>query len=160
MSGSRIALAATGLALVVQLAGCRSGASRAEPEAPVPTPSGLAGVAVSGSGAAVTTVSGKKLEQRHATQIQELLMGLPGVEVTGSGANMRVRIRGTNTLNGDTEPLYVVDGTILASGLQGLLTIDPQDVARIDVLKDAGSTALYGLQGANGVIVITTKRAR
>lgn len=117
-------------------------------------------VATSGGATSVTTVSGRKLTQRHATQFQELLQGLPGVEVSGTGANMHVRIRGTNSLNGDSEPLYVLDGNIVSSGTQGLLALDPQDVARIDVLRDAGATSLYGSRGANGVIVITTKRAR
>lgn len=158
MSVARIASALTGLALLVLVGGCRSGGSGAQPEPPTPEPSGLAGVATSGAGTSVTTVKGKALSQRHVAQIQELLQGLPGVEVMGSGAGMRVRIRGTNSFLGDTEPLYVVDGTVLSSGVQGLLAIDPNDVARIDVLKDAGSTALYGSRGGNGVIVITTKK--
>lgn len=72
-----------------------------------------------------------------------------------------MQIRGKRSFSGGSEPLLVIDGVpvhgAIASAVAG---IAPRDVARIDVLKDAGSTAIYGAQGANGVIVITTKRGR
>jgi len=74
--------------------------------------------------------------------------------------DVSLRIRGTRSLHGDNEPLLVIDGVpahgAIGAALAGLV---PRDIARIDVLKDAGSTAIYGIQGANGVILITTKRA-
>jgi TonB-dependent SusC/RagA subfamily outer membrane receptor len=59
---------------------------------------------------------------------------------------------------GSSDPLYIIDGTKVQSGPGGLLFLDPQEIARIEVLKDIGSTSLYGSEGANGVIIITTKR--
>jgi TonB-dependent starch-binding outer membrane protein SusC len=71
-----------------------------------------------------------------------------------------VRIRGVHSLLGTNEPLYVIDGMPLPFGMQNQLAgIDPRDVARIDVLKD-GSAAIYGSRGANGVVLIATKRGR
>jgi TonB-dependent SusC/RagA subfamily outer membrane receptor len=102
---------------------------------------------------------------RHYTQIEDLLVGrAPGLEVirTANG-DVSLRIRGSRSFYASDEPLIVVDGVPLESsaGLRTALAgLTPQDIARIDVLKDAGSTAIYGSRGANGVIVITTRRAR
>lgn len=98
----------------------------------------------------------------RVTRVEELFQGrLPGVQVlhTGGGG-YSVRIRGAATLLGDGEPLYVVDGVPLTNAIPGraLEGINPADVARIDVLKDAGSAAIYGSKAANGVILITTRR--
>ena len=70
------------------------------------------------------------------------------------GGNVTVRIRGTNSINGGNEPLYVVDGVI------GGGAVNPSDIETIDILKDASSTAIYGSRGANGVIIITTKTGK
>jgi len=69
-----------------------------------------------------------------------------------------IRIRGASTFLGSSEPLYIIDGTKVQSGSGGLLFLDPQEITRIEVLKDIGSTSIYGSEGANGVIIITTKR--
>jgi TonB-dependent SusC/RagA subfamily outer membrane receptor len=92
--------------------------------------------------------------------MEELFAGrFPGVEVyRAPGGGISVRIRGQNTLAGTNEPLYIIDGTRVQSGNGGLLFLDPQEIARIEVLKDIGSTSIYGSEGANGVIIITTKR--
>jgi TonB-dependent starch-binding outer membrane protein SusC len=73
---------------------------------------------------------------------------------------LSVRIRGSHSMLANDEPLYVVDGLpISPQNIDVVLAgIDPRDVERIDVLKDAGSTAIYGSRGASGVILITTKR--
>ena len=72
-----------------------------------------------------------------------------------------VRIRGAVSFSGDTEPLYVVDGQTIEAGPGGaLMGINPGDIEKIEVLKDIGSTSMYGSRGANGVIVIRTKRGR
>jgi len=69
-----------------------------------------------------------------------------------------VRIRGATTINGSTEPLYVIDGLPIQAGPGGsLVGINPHDIASIEVLKDAASLAFYGMRGANGVILIKTK---
>ena len=69
-----------------------------------------------------------------------------------------VRIRGTNSINSSNEPLYVVDGVVGVSN--PLSTLNPNDIQSLDVLKDASATAIYGARGANGVIIITTKRGK
>jgi len=77
----------------------------------------------------------------------------------GSDGGMRIRIRGTTSLMGNQEPLYVIDGVAVQSGPGGNLTgIVPADIESIEVLKDAIATSLYGIRGANGVILIKTKR--
>lgn len=97
-----------------------------------------------------------------ATSVEELFAGrFPGVQVFSSPGGIKVRIRGASTVIGNEDPLYVVDGMIIQPGPGGALTgINPQDIQKIEVLKDIGSTAIYGVQGANGVILITTKRDR
>jgi TonB-dependent SusC/RagA subfamily outer membrane receptor len=98
-------------------------------------------------------------------RLEIMLQGrIPGLEVIPQQGGYTLRIRGFRTLrqeNGNDEPLLVIDDIPVPQGSQGsaLAAIVPQDVARIDVLKDAGSTAVYGSRGANGVIIITTKRA-
>lgn len=93
---------------------------------------------------------------------EELLAGrFPGVNVLRVPGGIAVRIRGESTFNGEREPLYVVDGMSIEAGPGGALQgINPGDIERIEVLKDIGSTAQYGSRGANGVILITTKRGR
>ena len=91
--------------------------------------------------------------------IPEILQGrTAGVEVTASsgmpGAGAKVRVRGTTSINKSSDPLYVIDGIISSSGLDG---INPQDIQSMEILKDASSTAVYGSRGANGVILITTR---
>jgi TonB-dependent starch-binding outer membrane protein SusC len=92
------------------------------------------------------------VKERQATRFEELLERLPGVDVVRSGNHYTVRIRGSRSILGNNDPLYVVDGRIVHS--TDLIT--PQNVVRIDVLKDAASLAMYGSRGANGVIVVTT----
>jgi TonB-dependent starch-binding outer membrane protein SusC len=117
-----------------------------------------------GTGAVSTVVPTES--DAHVTRVEELLRGVPGLDITRlSDGGYRLRIRGEHSIRGnpgDDDPLLVIDGIpissdALSSTLAGLA---PGDIARIDVLKDAGSTSIYGSRGANGVIVITTKRAR
>ena len=93
--------------------------------------------------------------------MEELFAGrFPGVEVLRvPSGGISIRIRGASTLMGSSEPLYIIDGAKVQSGPGGLLFLDPGDISKIEVLKDIGSTAIYGSEGANGVILITTKRA-
>jgi TonB-dependent SusC/RagA subfamily outer membrane receptor len=96
---------------------------------------------------------------RSVVRIEEMLVNIPGVQVTAlPGRGFSVRIRGASSFYGSTEPLFVLDGMPLNSGPNGLVGISPGDVRRIEVLKDAGSLAMYGVRGANGVILITTGR--
>jgi TonB-dependent SusC/RagA subfamily outer membrane receptor len=88
-----------------------------------------------------------------------LMDRFPGVEVrrTANGG-VSIRIRGPASFYGNTEPLLVVDGTPIVQGSSGFSWLNPHDIATITVLKNPTDTAIYGLRGANGVIVITTMR--
>lgn len=111
---------------------------------------------------AVTRVGDKELNMKPVTNAFEALQGkAAGVDITSSerpGTVGTIRIRGTRSLNASSDPLYVVDGVPLASG--GIDALNPRDIESIDILKDASSTAIYGSRGANGVILITTKRGK
>ena len=113
---------------------------------------------------AVSTLSEEQLDAMRVARVEELLVGrIPGVQVIQTaGGDFSVRIRGAKSFGfgGNDEPLYVVDGMPLMSGglRTALMGIAPHDIAQIDVLKDAGAAAAYGSKGANGVILITTKR--
>ena len=87
---------------------------------------------------------------------------VPGVWITRTpDGGIAIRIRGTTSLNASNAPLYVVDGMAIQAGPNGSLTgINPYDIETIEVLKDAASTSMYGSRGANGVIIIKTKRSR
>ena len=110
---------------------------------------------------AVAQLDASKFEERPIAQIGEAMQGqMAGVQVlatTGSpGAEMQIKVRGTASVNAGTDPLYVVDGV----PIDNLVDINPTDIASIDVLKDAASTAIYGSRGTNGVVLITTKKGR
>jgi TonB-dependent SusC/RagA subfamily outer membrane receptor len=113
------------------------------------------------SPAASPTVTSEDIQQNPGEPIERVLQRrFAGVEVTRTaGGGISVRIRGATSFNASTEPLYVVDGMPIHAGPGGGLTgINPYDIASIEVLKDAASTAMYGVRGGNGVIVIKTKR--
>jgi TonB-dependent SusC/RagA subfamily outer membrane receptor len=94
-----------------------------------------------------------------AARLEELIAGrVAGVYVVRTATGLSLRILGPNTVLGEMEPLVVLDGHPLQQGTQQLALINPADVARIEVLKDAGATSFYGVRGANGVILVTTKR--
>ena len=130
----------------------------------------------------VTSVKIDDDDASKATSLDELLKGkAAGVQVLSSSASpdasVSVRIRGITSLNGSNEPLYVVDGVIMSvptnvtmftagnenSGsdedVNAMMGINPQDIASMEILKDASATAIYGSAGANGVVLITTKTA-
>ena len=116
-----------------------------------------------GSDSAGQSLSTEQAALPKATQVEQLLQGrFAGVEVlpTRSGGFL-VRIRGATSLTGSTEPLYVVNGVaVLVDPERGLDWLDPAQIERIEVIKDAAELALYGGRGANGVIRITTKGYR
>jgi TonB-dependent SusC/RagA subfamily outer membrane receptor len=109
----------------------------------------------------VSSLSGERLRSNRASRVEEMIQGrMAGVVVTRvAGGGYSIRIRGASSLAGG-EPLFVLDGVPLLSTRPGheLDGINPSDIERIDVLKDAGSAAVYGSRGANGVILITTRR--
>lgn len=128
---------------------------------------------------ATATINAKDLEELQATSIDQALQGrLPGVDVVASsgdpGAGMSIKIRGTSSINGATNPLVVVDGlpyetqipsdfnfqTADQQGYASLLSIAPSDIKDITILKDAASTAVWGARASNGVLIINTKRGQ
>jgi TonB-dependent SusC/RagA subfamily outer membrane receptor len=109
-----------------------------------------------------TTVTSDDLDQNPTQSIERALQGhVAGVIITQNGeGGISVRIRGQTTINGNTEPLFVIDGLPIQAGPGGALVgINPHDIASIEVLKDAASLAFYGVRGANGVILIKTKHS-
>jgi TonB-linked SusC/RagA family outer membrane protein len=123
------------------------------------------------------TLNAKDVEELQATTIDQAIQGrLPGVDIVSNsgdpGAGMSIKIRGTSTINGVTNPLIVVDGvpfetavpsdfnfaTADQSQYADLLSIAPSDIQTISILKDAAATAVWGARAANGVLIINTKR--
>jgi TonB-linked SusC/RagA family outer membrane protein len=121
---------------------------------------------------------GKTLLAQPAASFDNLLQGsVPGISVTQSsgapGATATIRVRGGNSISFGNAPLYVIDGFIIYNnndnvntgasngvGVNALSTINPSDIESIEILKDASATAIYGSRGANGVVVISTKRGK
>ena len=107
---------------------------------------------------AISVMDGKAFKAQPITRVSDALQGrVAGVNVVSDGlpgGSVKIRIRGTNSINKSNEPLYVVDGMVRESGMEG---INPEDIQSMQILKDASSTAIYGSRGANGVVIITTK---
>lgn len=109
----------------------------------------------------VASVKGAQIQNQPVVRLDQSLQGrATGVEVTANngapGAGATIRIRGTNSINGQNNPLFVVDGFVAGSGFN-LNSINANDVESIEILKDATALAIYGTRGAAGVIIITTK---
>jgi TonB-linked SusC/RagA family outer membrane protein len=110
---------------------------------------------------AVSSVKSDAAEGRVVFSIGDILKGkVSGVRVSSSdgapGSGQSINIRGTTSLSGDSNPLYVIDGFLS----DNMSNVSPGDIETIDILKDASSTAIYGSRGANGVILITTKKGK
>ncbi|MEQ8715866.1 MAG: TonB-dependent receptor plug domain-containing protein [Cyclobacteriaceae bacterium] len=91
--------------------------------------------------------------------LADYLRRIPGLQVQGSGQNVSVTVRGSTSVSADNSPLYVIDRNMVGNDYaQVAAMIDPNDIASVNVLKDAASTSSYGLRGANGVVVIKTKK--
>ena len=111
----------------------------------------------------VQQIGGDEVAKAKDMNVMSSLAGkVAGVNInassSGIGGGARVVMRGTKSISGNNNALYVVDGVPLSAG--GIETINPRDIESIDILKDASSTAIYGSRGANGVILITTKRGK
>ncbi len=122
---------------------------------------------------AVAKVTSKDIEQIPVATVQNALVGkLAGVQITQTNGKveggMQVRVRGAASISAGKEPLYVLDGIPLVTTNESsngaptnpLLTLSPNEIESIDVLKDASSAAIYGARGANGVVIITTKKGK
>ena len=111
----------------------------------------------------VSSIKTEKLESTPTAAFDQALQGqVPGLSVMAVSGEPSVstvmKIRGTNSINSGTEPLYILDGVAISSA--DFNTVNPADIESLSVLKDASSTSIYGARAANGVIVITTKRGR
>lgn len=144
--------------------------SSSQQGAPSPTPSDSDSVSI-GYGrqsrhdvtGAIGSVSGDELSHQRVARVEELLRGrVAGVEVVPlPNGDFTLRIRNASSNAGNAAPLIVIDGMPLPRGGgigSALSGIAPSDIARIEILKDAGSAAAYGSEGVNGVVLITTKR--
>lgn len=119
---------------------------------------------------AVTSVSSDMISKLNPTSIDQALQGrAAGVVMIQNngmpGGGSSVQIRGLNSINGSNEPIYIIDGVTISGNTgtdtdNALSSINPSDIESMEVLKDASATAIYGAQGANGVIIITTKRGQ
>lgn len=126
----------------------------------------------------ITTIDSKQLENKPVTSFDQALAGkVPGVNISQSngapGGGLSVTVRGTGSITGGTDPLYVIDGVPLSTNsgdrfsqgnntfnyqVNPLNSINPSDIENIQILKDAAATAIYGSRGSNGVVIITTKK--
>ena len=109
----------------------------------------------------VAVMEGKSFKDQPVARVEDALNGrMSGVQVMSSGVpggSMKIRVRGASSVNKSNDPLYVVDGIVRETGLEG---ISPEDIQSIQVLKDASSTAIYGARGANGVVMVQTKSGK
>lgn len=124
---------------------------------------GASGGASTSSPSGGSIVTSEDLERSPGQSFETVLMSkVPGILVSrGPDGGIAIQIRGASSLSSSTEPLFIVDGTPFKSGPGGSLTgINPFDIESIEVLKDAASTTMYGVRGANGVIIIKTKHGR
>jgi TonB-dependent SusC/RagA subfamily outer membrane receptor len=125
----------------------------------------------------ITTIGGDEIRNLPATGFNQLLQGKSaGVQVAASsgvpGGGITFRIRGSNSINASSDPLYVIDGVFVSNAetiqtslgsiqqTNPLATINPNDIESITILKDANATAIYGSLGANGVVIVTTRRGK
>ncbi len=126
---------------------------------------------------AVSSIKSEELQKLPMTSVDQGIQGrAAGVQVTSTsgapGGQIAIRVRGGNSLSSGNDPLFVIDGFPIAAGgmasgynsgslaNNGMATINPNDIESIEILKDASSTAIYGSRGANGVVLITTKRGK
>ncbi|MNX55138.1 TonB-dependent Receptor Plug Domain protein [compost metagenome] len=121
----------------------------------------------------IARVTAKDIQQIPVSNVQNALVGkLAGVQITQTNGKveggMNIRVRGAASISAGTQPLYVLDGIPLINDNESsngaptnpLLTLSPNEIESIDVLKDASSAAIYGARGANGVVIITTKKGK
>jgi TonB-dependent SusC/RagA subfamily outer membrane receptor len=143
--------ASTSLAPRVALAALLAACAPSNPPSTDPAP----------ATASTGTVTAQQLEQSPGESVeQQIMKRSPGVRVSRTAEGvLTVRIRGGSSLMGNNEPLYIIDGSPFVPGPNGALTgINPYDIDTIKVLKDPADLTMYGVRGANGVIVIKTKQ--
>ncbi len=114
---------------------------------------------------AIVTIDNEKIEKIPvASGVQAMQGQVAGVDVLSTGGRPgqapTIRIRGRRSISASNDPLFVIDGIPQTSGTSAITDINPQDIASMEVLKDAAATAIYGSRGANGVVIISTKRGQ
>jgi TonB-dependent SusC/RagA subfamily outer membrane receptor len=138
------------LVATAAISACGGGGAQTAPE-PASAPSARTDNTVSAQ--AIANSADQSIEKILANRVTGVTLG------RASDGSLTVRIRGSTTWNPDQQPLYIIDGVPITPGPGGALAgINPYDIEKIEVLKDAGQTAMYGSRGANGVILIKTKR--
>ena len=131
----------------IALAGCASH-SRSAATSPKPSPA--------------NTITADDIDHAPGLSLEQLLLSrIPGLSLTrASDGHFVIHVRGSSSLAGEEEPLFVVNGIPLSTPIGGnLASINPRDIEYIRVLRDAAETALYGLRGTNGVILIKLKQS-
>lgn len=118
----------------------------------------------------VVSVDDKAIKQSVPTSIDQVLQGrAAGVQIQANsgtpGGNSSIRIRGTNSINLTSQPIFVIDGVVIETSTSDdssnpLAAINPNDIVSMDILKDASATAIYGSRASNGVIMVTTRRGQ
>ena len=98
------------------------------------------------------------LEPGQFIDLADYLVRVPGLTVNQRGGKTTVMVRGISSISGSSEPLFVVDRTQVGGYDNAAAIVDPNDIDRVEVLKDVASTNAYGMLGANGVIIIHTKK--
>ncbi len=149
-------------ALVLAGSACASSGQRSQTPAPDTVQVGYGTQARGDVTSSIGSVKPDERRDASATQLDQLLLGrVSGVEIQRLGSGkISLRVRGAASFYMSSEPLYVIDGTPIPANnfTDAVSGLTAEQVLRIDVLKDAAATAIYGTQGANGVVLITTKR--
>jgi TonB-dependent SusC/RagA subfamily outer membrane receptor len=136
-------------------AGCASSGTPA-----AASPGGSSGTRVTANGGCLTPNSLSQADYGAArvAGVEELLRTIPGVNVIWGARGFSVQIRGTNTLTAGSEPLYLIDGMPFVGTQNSALPVNTADIECVEVLKDVAHTGIFGVRGANGVVLITTRR--
>ncbi len=109
--------------------------------------------------APIASPSADITDPAHSISLVEHLRTIPGLTIQGSGPNARIRVRGITSINGGNDPLFIVDGQQIVGGIGTVMNAAPvNDIASIRVLKNPEDIGIYGVRGANGVIVIKMKQ--
>ena len=144
---------------VVLLAGCYHSPNPPDPAAPRGRDMGIGGIRTGSA----DSIRGDDTRGQHMTDVAAMLQGrVPGLEVIRNGSDISLRIRGSDSINSEGEPLIILDDAPVASQSVSMVLrgLNPKEVESIDVLKDVASTAVYGTRGAHGVIIIRMKHPK
>lgn len=146
--------------LLIAAAGCARSSAPERSLVPDPVPVGFGTQEREEITGSVGSVAMEETRGTRYSNVEEMLAGrVAGVQVTRTAGGISVRIRGSGSLRANMEPLYVVDGVAVTASRTGAgIAVSPHEIARIEVLKDAAAAAMFGSRGANGVVVITTRR--